>query len=219
MPVDGGQFCPCHFFHEVVVIAAVVLEFPDGDKGQTVLFCKVRQLFPTHHGAVVVHDLTAETHLGQSGKTEQVYRSLGVTVPFQNAAGLCLQREHMSRTAEIAGMRRRVCCHACRQTTLYRRNAGSGVDVVDGNGERRFVVVRVVGNHLGQSQPDNVVMAHGHTDQSLCGACHEVDVFRGGELSGADEVALVFPIRIVCHQNALAVPQILQSFFNGVMVV
>ena len=89
--------------------------------------------------------------------------------------------------------------------------------MVNGNGERGFMVVGVVRNHLRQSQPDNVVMVHGHADQSLCGTCHEVDVFRGGKLSGTDEVALVFPIRIVCHQNALAVPQVLQSFFNGVI--
>ena len=73
MSVDCGQFCPCHFFHEVVMIPAVVLEFPNGDKGQPVLFCKVCQLFATHHGAVIVHDLTAKSYLCQSGEPEQVY--------------------------------------------------------------------------------------------------------------------------------------------------
>ena len=114
-------------------------------------------------------------------------------------------------------MRCRIGCHTSRQATFYGGDAGGGVDVVDGNGERRFMVVCVVGNHLRQSQPDDVVVAHGHADQSLGSTRHEIDVLRGGKLSGTDEVALVFPIRIVCHQNALAVAQILQRLFDGVI--
>ena len=106
--VDGGQLCPCHFFHEVVMIPAVVLEFPNGDKGQSMLFRKVRQLFATHHGTIVVHDLAAESHLCQTSQTQQVNSRLSVAIPLQNTAGLCLQREHVSRAAEVAGMRCRI---------------------------------------------------------------------------------------------------------------
>ena len=122
----------------------------------------VCQLFATHHGAVIVHDLTAKSHLCQSGEPEQVYSCFGVPVPFQNAAGLGFQREHVSRTAEVAGVCFRIGCHAGCQTTLHCGNTGGGVDMVNGNGERGFMVVGVVRNHLRQSQPDNVVMVHGH---------------------------------------------------------
>lgn len=43
-----------------------------------------------------------------------------------------------------------------------------------------------------------------------CMGGHEVDVLRGGKLGGADEIALVFTVRVVCDQNDLPLSQILQ---------
>ena len=47
---------------------------------------------------------------------------------------------------------------------------------------------------------------------------HEVDVLRGGKLGGADEIALVFTVGVVCDQNDLPLSQILQCFGNGIEI-
>ena len=44
---------------------------------------------------------------------------------------------------------------------------------------------------------------------------HEVDVFRGGELGGTDQVSLVFPVGIVNGDDETARPQFLQGLFHG----
>ena len=88
--------------------------------------------------------------------------------------------------------------------------------MVNGHGESRLMVVGVVLDHLGKLQLPDEGLRHGHADQALAVGGHKVDVFRGGKLGGADEVALVFPVRIVRHQNEPALLQILQGFGNGV---
>ena len=52
-------------------------------------------------------------------------------------------------------------------------------------------------DHLLQAQPGGDSVAHGRADEAFGVGGHEVDVLRGGELGGADHVALVLPVRVV----------------------
>ena len=88
--------------------------------------------------------------------------------------------------------------------------------MVDGDGEGRLVVIGVGAHHLGDVQPLHVFLRHGHTDQPLAVGGHKVDVLRGGELGGADEIPFVFPVRVVCHQDDFSLAQIVQSFLDCV---
>ena len=47
---------------------------------------------------------------------------------------------------------------------------------------------------------------------------HEVDVLRGGKLCRADEVPLVLPVGVVGAEDHLALAQVLQGLFNGVVL-
>ena len=96
-------------------------------------------------------------------------------------------------------------------------DAGGGGDVVDGDSKGGFVVVGVVRDHLGKLQLLDVRRRHGHADEPLGVGGHEVDVLRGGELGGADEVPLVLPVRVVGDQDQTPLPELLQGLFNGVV--
>ena len=98
----------------------------------------------------------------------------------------------MARTAEVFGTGRFFSAFAGRQGAFDSRDARRRVDVVDGNSEGRFVVICIFADHLGQAELMGIFDAHGHADQALAVAGHEVHVFCRAVLGGADEVALRF---------------------------
>ena len=213
-PVARGHCRIGHFHHVAFVLLAVVLERFDGDELQIELPGELYQLGCAHHGAVFAHDLAAQTALLKTGQTHQIHCGLGVAVALQHAVGLCHQWEHMARPAEVgragAGLH-----HGARgQPALLRRDARCGVDVVDGHGEGGFVVVGVLGDHLGKRQLLAQFGGHGHADEPLAVYCHEVHVLGGGELRCADEIAFVLAVGVVGAQNDLARAQIIQRLFD-----
>ena len=90
--------------------------------------------------------------------------------------------------------------------------------MVDGDGESGLVVVGVPGDHLGELELLDVPIGHGHADEALAVGGHEVDVLRGGKLCRADEVPLVLPVGVVGAEDHLALAQVLQGLFNGVVL-
>ena len=80
------------------------------------------------------------------------------------------------------------------------------------------MIVRVVGDHLVQTELFDVVVVHRHTDQTLGVACHEVDILRGGVLRRTDQVALILTVGIVDHEDQLAGTQGFQCLGYGVII-
>ena len=60
---------------------------------------------------------------------------------------------------------------------------------------------------------------HRRTDQSLCVACHEIDICLCRELCRADHISLILPVRVICHENDLSRPQIFDRFFDCVVLL
>ena len=205
--------------HMLVVEAAVVLQRLDGDDLQPPLLCLFQQLRGPHHGAVVPHDLAAQPALGKASQAAQVHRGLRMAVAGQHAAPPGHQREHMAGTAQVLRPGGRVHALAAGVAPLLRRDAGGGVHMVDGHGEGGAVVVRVDLDHLLQAQPAGHLLAHGGADQALSVHGHEIHVFRGGELGGADHVALVLPVRVVDGDDDVARPQLLQRFLYCAVLI
>lgn len=125
----------------------------------------------------------------------------------------CYKREYVSRSSEILGICRRVHAFHHRVRALRRGNSCCRVHMVNGDRERRAVVIRVLGYHLRKSQPLCHCRAHRRTDQSLCVACHEIDICLCRELCRADHISLILPVRVICHENDLSRPQIFDRFF------
>ena len=76
--------------------------------------------------------------------------------------------------------------------------------MVDTDGEGGEVVITIVGTHLRQVELLADLTAHRHANQAFSLRGHEVDVFGGGKLGSANEVALVLAIRVVEHQYTFA---------------
>ena len=218
LAVLGGEQRACLAGHEVVVVLAVALQLLDRDDRQVVALCHAEQLGRAHHRAVVAHDLAAQAHLLEAGQPEQVDGGLGVAVALEHAVFLGEQREHVAGTAEVERRGVVVDGHARRVAALFGRDARRRVHVVDGHGEGGLVVVGVVRHHLRQLQLAHVLLAHGHADEALRVACHEVDVLGRGVLRGADEVALVLAVGVVDDEDHLARLERLYRLGDGVVV-
>ena len=122
----------------------------------------------------------------------------------------------MAGTAEVFGTGRFFRAFAGRQRPFYGGNARRRIDVVDGDGEGRFVIVRIVAYHRRQAELTGVFDAHGHADEALAVRCHKVHVFCRAVLGGADKVAFIFSIRVVGDDDDMPGLQFFDCFFYGI---
>ena len=205
--------------HMFFMDTAVILQFLDRDKFQSVLLRQLPQVCGPHHGSVFLHDLTAHAALGKSSQTHEVHSCLGVAVSHKDTAAPCHERKYMARSSEILRLCRRIHTLHHRVGALRRRDSCRRVHMVDGDCKCRAVVIRVLGYHLRKSQPLRHCRAHRRTDQTLCMACHKIDVFLCRELCRADHISLILPVRVICHENDLSRPQIFDRFFDCVVLL
>ena len=139
----------------------------------------------------LAHDLTAQTALLESGQTAQIDSCLGVAVAGQHTAAACNKRKNVSRTAQLLRLGVDIRTFAAGKAAFLCGNAGRGVHMVDGDRERGVVVVGVDLYHLLETETECNLLTHRCADQALGVNGHEVDIFRGGELGGTDQVSLV----------------------------
>ena len=217
MSVFGGHICAGNFLHQgfFLVAHAVSDQVRNGNHDQIMLLGKLDQLGGTHHGAILPHNLTAQTNRCQTCQTAQVNGSFGMSRTDEYTAFTGAQGEHMSRTAEIRGLCLRIHRHHGSQRAFYCRNTGGSLHMVNGNGKSSFMIVRILFHHLGQTQLIAVITAHRHADQTLGMGCHEVDIFCGCKLCGTNDIAFVFTIRVINDQNILSGTERVQCLFNG----
>ena len=90
---------------------------------------------------------------------------------------------------------------------------GAGIDA---DGEGRLVAVGVAVHHQGQIQLIEPLPFHGQADQAPGFGGHEIDLLRGGELSGADQIALVFAILVIHHHDHFAIADRGQTVRDGI---
>ena len=199
-----------------VVAAAVVLEIVDGDEFQTVFVGNLPEIRCAHHRAIVSHDFAAQADLFESCQAHEVDRSFRVSVAGQDAAAFGDEGEVVARAAEVFGTGRFFSTFTGCQGAFDSGDTRCRIDVVDGNGEGRFVIICIFTDHLGQTELMGIFDAHRHADQALAVAGHEVHVFCRAVLGGADEVAFVFAVRIIGDDDDMAGLQFFQCFFNGV---
>ncbi|MPN12824.1 hypothetical protein SDC9_160144 [bioreactor metagenome] len=91
-----------------------------------------------------------------------------------------------------------------------------GIGMVDGYSKCRYVIVRIVADHLRKPESFTDFLVNRHTDQPFAVYGHKIDIFRGRKLCRADEIAFVFTAFIICHNDYLSFFQSLQGFGNGI---
>ena len=90
---------------------------------------------------------------------------------------------------------------------------GAGIHA---DGEGRLVAVGVAVHHQGQIQLIEPLPFHGQADQAPGFGGHEIDLLRGGELSGANQIAFVFAVLVVHHHDHLAIADRGQTVRDGI---
>ena len=207
MPPSRRHVHLLHLLDEPFVAAAVGDELRNRHEPEIVPRHERLKVVEPRHRPVVLHDLAAEPHLFQPRQAAQIHGRLGVSRTLQHATLPRLEREHVSRAAEIRRFRVRLHARKRRLGTLRRRNAGGRPDRVDGDRERRLVVVGVHLDHLVQIEPMAPLRRHGHADESLGVGRHEIHVGGRGETRRADAVSLVLAVLVIRHHDDLAACQ------------
>ena len=198
---------------------AVIGQIMNRNKGDPVLLRHFPQLRRAHHGAVFVHDFTADAALLHARKAKEVHRRLRVAAPHKHAAVPCDQREYMTRPSEVSRDGGRVRQFSHRKAAFFCGNPRGRILMIHGYRKGRLMIIRVLGNHRGQSQSVCDLCAHRRADQPSGMLRHEVDVFLCGELPGTDQVPFIFTFRIICTENQFPCFQILQRLFNRCILI
>ena len=94
--------------HQLLAVPAEPDQVRDGDEREPVFRRERLEVGHALHRAVVVHDLREHTGRVGPGHAREVDRGLRVTGALQHAALAVPQREDVSRTREILGLRRRI---------------------------------------------------------------------------------------------------------------
>jgi len=125
-----------------------------------------------------------------------------MTSTFKHPAGTCSQWEHVPRLNQLL----RPC--------LWVRQQSDGNGAIKGadpggnasgriytNGKIRAVRFAIIGHHWIEAETFQLRFQRGNTDNSAAVTDHHIDRFRGSLFRHHDEVALVFPVFIVRHDN------------------
>ena len=122
----------------------------------------------------------------------------------------------MPRSSEI--LRPGACLYAFHSGvgTLRRGNSRRRVHMIDRDGKRGSVIIRVIFHHLRQAQFLTHRRTHRHADEPFRIGCHEIHVVFRGKLRRADQIPLIFSVRIVRNDDDFAVAQILYYFLYRV---
>ena len=88
--------------------------------------------------------------------------------------------------------------------------------MINGNGEGSFMIVTVVCNHLREPELRDIFSGHGHADQPPAVCCHEIDILGCGGFCGADEIAFVFPVRVIGDHDDTSVSEFFQCFLYSI---
>ncbi len=203
--------------HDPFARAAPGDERGDRQDAQAVLVRERDQVRQAGHLAVVAHDLADDGDGLEAGKPRQVDGGLGVAGAAQDAAGDGLQREHVAGADEVA--RRRLVVGQQLHGAGAVEGADAGGDAfagVHGDGEGGAVAVALVQrHHAAETEPAEPAFFHRHADQAAAVGGHEVDDLGRGLFAGGDEVAFVFAVLVVHHQQHLAGADDVERLFHG----
>src|SRR2546430_4565377 len=201
----------------LLVLAPEMDEVGYGADLEPVMFRELDQVGQPRHASVVFHDLAQHRRWMEAGELREVAAGLGVPGAHQHTARLRDEREHVARLDDVRGRRLRGSRHLDGVRPVGRRysrgHAGGGFD-----GHREIGTVhRAVARHHGQEiQALGVCLGDRPADQAAAELRHEIYFFRGDELRGEDEIALVLAILVVDEHGHAAGFQLGDDFLDRV---
>ena len=203
--VLGGQRRLRDALNGALVVAAVVCQLLDGNHGQVMGVSEATQLPEPRHvrGVVLGDDLAQRPHRCLAGQARKIHRCFGMAGALEDATCLRPQRDHVAGPGKGGGGGGAVGKHCDSGRARAGGDAGGACGRVDGDRVGGAVEILVVGHHRRQLERGGALVRHGHADVAGRVAHREGHELRCCVLGGEDEVALVFPVLAVHHDNGL----------------
>ena len=161
------------------------------------------QIGRTRHGAVIVDDFANYPGRVDSGENRKIDSRFGLASTLQDAAGAGAKRKDVSGAPEVLRLAARFSRGPDCLRPVVGRNAGRDATAlqIDRDGERRPAKGGVFRRHRAQLQLIEPVARHSDTDQPPTVHSHEVDRLRRDLFRGYRQVAFIFAIFIVDHDD------------------
>ena len=199
-------------FHDLLALrpafrvsAAMRDQALDRANAQPVLFPELHQLRQPRHRSVVMQDFAKHARRLQPGQPREIHGRFRMTRAPQHAAVLGAQRKDVPRLDQIVRRRFRIRDRLDRRRPIVRADPRRhAARRIDRDGEIRAIHLPVLRHHPLQPELLRPLVRDRHTDQAAPVHRHEIDRLRRRLLRRHDEVALVLPIRIVRHDDHLA---------------
>ena len=192
-------------------------ELSNGDEGEAVLLSELFQLGTPHHLSIVIEDFTDDTGRIEVGQPSEIDARFGLTDSLQHPTWPATQRKDMAGPPQIFGRRCGINSNVDGLPTVPggdpRRNA-EPFRPVYAYGECRSVGLCILVGHLLQTQRTASFGREGETNEPPAVLGHEIDGVGGHALGCTDQVALVFSILVVRHDDQTALTNIFYSFFD-----
>src|ERR1039457_81615 len=194
--------------HEALRAHPVADDVSHRDDRDAVLLREDEEVRDAGHRPVLVHDLADDGGGREAGDAREIDGCLRLARPLQDAALPRPQRERVAGPQQVLRLRLRVDERLHRHRYVGRRDAGRGLAArLDGHGEGRSVVGRVLLDHRVQIQLVAALLRQRDADEPAALAGHEVDRGRRDVLGREADGAFVLAILVVDddHEAALLV--------------
>ena len=204
-------------FHQLLPFTPEGDQVLDGGDLQPVLLAEGHQLGLARHRTVLVQDLANHPGGLQTGQAGEVYRGLGMAGTPQNAAVLCLKREHMPRLNEVLRRCPRVDEHANGGCAVGRADPrGHSAGGIHGNGKGRLLTFAILKDHALEAQLFRPFVGDRGADEPAPVGDHKIDRRRGYHFRGHQEISLVFTPGVVGDDHHFAGAKVGQHFFDRI---
>ena len=178
-------------------------------------FGKSFQLRQPRHAAVVIHDFANDAYRPAFSELSKIHCRLGVSGALQYASGAGAQWENVTRLYECLGHGGGVGHHLYGAGTVFGANAcGNTGCRINTHLEVRFKSFLIAGHHALDAELAQSIAGGGYTDESAAVLGHEIDGLRCGMLAGHDEVAFIFTILVIYHNDHFAATNVGDDGFD-----
>ena len=202
LAIFGRKRLGAHEFDQLVAFDPILDQLGDRNHPQAELLFELPELGHPLHRAIVIHQFAEHSRGRQSGQRGQVDRRLRVTRAFQHATGPGPERKHVPGLHQLFGPGPRIGENPDRLRAILgadaRRDPFRGVDA---DGEIRAMRLPVLAHHRAEGEAFELGFKAGHANDATAVADHHADGLGGDLGSRHDQIAFIFPIRVVRHDH------------------
>ncbi len=217
LAVGGDEGMLGDFLDEFVLLQPVGDELLDGDHLEPEALPELHQLGQALHRAVVIDQFADDAAGLEPGQHGEIYSRLGVAGALQHAARAGAQREHVAGLHQLVGAGIGIGEYLDRDGAIIGADAGrDALGGVHRDGEIGALDLAVARHHRSEAEAVELMAEHGHAHDAAAVTDHEVDHLRRGLGGRHDEVALVFAVLVVRHDDGLAGGDGRKGVFHGI---